>query len=643
MTLVFCLLATAFSVTPIQKVITMMEEMATKGAAEKAAEAETFKAYSKWCDQTTFDKGVAIRDGKMAIEKAVAAAGKAQADAVRLADEVTELDQNINMWNVEKATAEQARTAEHAEYEKVHAEESEAIDAMAQAISSIAAAGGSFLQNTKEWNKLTAMAKENRHLASFLQEVPTGEVSTYDSSSGSTTDAVKMLQGKMEEQRSRLEKEETEHKFAFEELDSQLVYNIETATSERDSKSEQRAQRLGDHARETDDAAASSATLKNDEEYMADLTAQCQTKAGEFDDRQQMRQEELEAIAKAIDIMSSGTVSGAAAAHLPSFGLRASSVQSVQSAKRVAAFLRVQAEQTNSRILLSLANKVSTTGHFDKVKQMIVDMIEKLTASAAEEADHKEWCDTELKSNKQTRDEKTNEVNRLTARSDQLNAQMAQLTTELEELADGISTLSKTLSEATDARETEKAENEKAIADAQAAIPAVRKALTVLKDFYAKAATATSLVQAGASGPADEAPGSWDTPYQGMGGSKTGVVGMLEVILSDFTRLESETSSSEAEAQTAFEKFSSDSNADIAAKKDSTLQKERLKMGADRDLVSTSKDLKSTQKELDAALEYHDKLKPSCVDAGVSYSERAQRRQAEIESLQEALKILGAD
>jgi hypothetical protein len=642
MTLVFYLLATAFSVTPIQKVISMMEEMATKGAAEKEAEIATFKAYTKWCDQTTFDKGVAIRDSKMAVEKATAAAGKAKADAVRLADEIAELDANIAMWTHEKAAAKEERAEEHAEYQKVHAEETEAIDAMQQAISSIAANGGAaFLQDTKEWNKLTAMAKKSRHLASFLQEVPTGEVSSYAGSSGGVDDAVKGLMGKMEEARSKLEKEETDSVFHFEELEQQLNYDLETSSAEKDSKSELRAQRLGDHARETDDATATSAMLATDESYLADLTAQCQTKAGEFSDRQQMRQEELEAIAKAIDIMSSGTVSGAASEHLPSFGLRASNSQSAaQSAKRVAAFLRAEATSANSRSLMQLAEKVAATGHFDKVKQMIVDMIEKLTQAAAEEADHKDWCDTELKSNKQTRDEKTNEVNRLTARSEQLNAQMAQLTTELEELAESIAELSKALSEASDARAKEKAENEKAIADAQAAIPAVRKALTVLKDFYGKAATATSLVQ---QSPADEAPGSWDTPYTGMGGSKTGVVGMLEVILSDFTRLETETTSSEAEAATAFEKFSSDSTADITAKKESTLEKERLKMAADRDLVSTSKDLKSTQKELDAALEYHDKLKPSCVDAGVSYSERANRRQAEIESLQEALKILGAD
>merc|ERR1719240_811770 len=270
---------------------------------------------------------------------------------------------------------------------------------------------------------------------------------------------------------------------------------------------------------------------------------------------------------------------------------------------------------------------------------MIKDLIEKLTTEAAEEADQKSWCDAELKSNKETRDEKTEEVNRLTARSDMLHSQIAQLTSELEDLSDQISSLNLALKEATEARAKDKAANDKAIADAKAAIPAVRSALAVLKDFYAKASKATALVQQ--KGPGDDAPGSWDTPYTGMGGSSTGVLGMLEVILADFVRLEQETSSTEAEAQSAFDKFSADSTADIDAKTSTSKEKEALKLSKTRDLEDTGKDLKSTQKELDAALAYHDELKPSCVDAGVSFSERSQRRQEEIESLQEALKILG--
>ena len=50
--------------------------------------------------------------------------------------------------------------------------------------------------------------------------------------------------------------------------------------------------------------------------------------------------------------------------------------------------------------------------------------------------------------------------------------------------------------------------------------------------------------------------------------------------------------------------------------------------------------LRCRQKELDAALEYFDKLQPSCVDAGVSYEDRVARRKEEIEPLQEAFKIL---
>jgi hypothetical protein len=53
--------------------------------------------------------------------------------------------------------------------------------------------------------------------------------------------------------------------------------------------------------------------------------------------------------------------------------------------------------------------------------------------------------------------------------------------------------------------------------------------------------------------------------------------------------------------------------------------------------------LEGTQKELDAALAYYDKLKPDCIDSGVSYEERVARRQEEIESLQEALKILNGE
>merc|ERR1712166_1040283 len=96
------------------------------------------------------------------------------------------------------------------------------------------------------------------------------------------------------------------------------------------------------------------------------------------------------------------------------------------------------------------------------------------------------------------------------------------------------------MAKATKLREEEKAKNTQTISDAGEAQTAVAQALTVLKEFYAKAAEATAFVQTG-----QEPPESFDEPYQGMGGSAGGVVGMLEVIESDFARLEADTKASE--------------------------------------------------------------------------------------------------
>merc|ERR1711994_622276 len=174
------------------------------------------------------------------------------------------------------------------------------------------------------------------------------------------------------------------------------------------------------------------------------------------------------------------------------------------------------------------------------------------------------------------------------------------------------------------------------IADAGEAQTAVAQALTVLKEFYAKAGEATALLQ-------QPAPEIFDAPYKGMGGESGGVVGMLEVIESDFARLEADTKAAEATAQKSYDTFMTDSKVDKAAKAEDIEHKTTKKQDETQALTTKSEDLEGTQKELDAALAYFDKLKPSCVDAGVSYEDRVARREEEIKSLQEALRILNGE
>merc|ERR1719504_517582 len=99
-----------------------------------------------------------------------------------------------------------------------------------------------------------------------------------------------------------------------------------------------------------------------------------------------------------------------------------------------------------------------------------------------------------------------------------------------------------------------------------------------------------------------------------MGSSSGGVVGMLEVILSDFTRLEAETSSGEETAATEYDEFMTDSKDDKAQKTTDIEHKTAEKQDQSQTLSVKKGDLEGTQEELDAALAYFDKLKPTCVN-----------------------------
>merc|ERR1719453_1869185 len=149
---------------------------------------------------------------------------------------------------------------------------------------------------------------------------------------------------------------------------------------------------------------------------------------------------------------------------------------------------------------------------------MIKALIAKLKEEAAAEADHKQWCDQQLMENKNKRNKKTTESEKLMAEIDEMNA--------------NIDTMTKAIGEATTQRTAEKTENEATIADAQAGAAAVKSALVVLRNFY----DSQSFIQ--------QAPEM--KAYSGMGSASGGVVGMLEVIVSDFVRLEAETKNAEA-------------------------------------------------------------------------------------------------
>merc|ERR1719373_137145 len=125
-----------------------------------------------------------------------------------------------------------------------------------------------------------------------------------------------------------------------------------------------------------------------------------------------------------------------------------------------------------------------------------------------------------------------------------------------------------------------------------------------------------------------------------MGESGGSVVDFLEVILTDFTRLEAETVSAEAAELSEYKKYMFESEKDKALKLQEKKHKEdKIKAQTSR-LHAAEEELQINQEQLDAAVAYYEKLKPECVDSGITYEQRVKNREAEIQSLEEALKIL---
>jgi len=650
------LAGTASAVTPVQKVIQLLENMQAKGKEEKHQEQVQFAAFKQFCDDTTTDKQRAIKEAEETIEVLKADISKYISDAAQLTKEIAAHDEDIAAWTGDEKAATNVRAIEKADYDAMHKDYSESVDALQRAIAVLkkqaydrSQASLAQVARLKTLTLIPAEAKKTIDL--FLMqdpeeglEVSAPEAAGYEFQSHGVIEMLEKLLDKFIDERSNLEKEEMNGKHAYDMLMQDVKAQIEQATQERGEKAETKAKKLQAKADEEGELTDTTSTKEADEKYLADLTATCQQKASDFESRQQLRAEEIEAIQKAIEILSSDAVKVNAEKYMPAFAQKAgSSFAQLRSSaanlpqQRVAEFLRVQGQHLNSRMLSTLAVRVAEDP-FAKVKTMIKDLIMRLQEEATEEAEHKGWCDTELSTNEHTRKEKTEAVETLHAEIDQLESSISKLTEDITELTKALAELDTAMAEATKLRQEEKAKNEQTIADAGEAQTAVAQALTVLKEFYAKAGEATALVQQDPT-----APEIFSSPYKGLASENGGVIGMLEVIETDFARLEADTTAAEATSEKEYDDFMSDSRVDKAAKNSDIGHKTTEKQDKEQDLTSKEADLEGTQKELDAALAYYDKLKPSCVDAGVSYDDRVSRRKEEIESLQEALRILNGE
>merc|ERR1719409_2189013 len=211
--------------------------------------------------------------------------------------------------------------------------------------------------------------------------------------------------------------------------------------------------------------------------------------------------------------------------------------------------------------------------HFVKVRTMIKDMIAKLESDADEEASQKGWCDEAMTKAMSQRDENIGEIEGDTATITKSDATITKLSEEVTQLTEEVAELNKGLNEATTLRANERAENEKTLSDANLGKAGVDKAIEILKGFYDNALVQTGAKyvppNAGADGQTvgDMAPDAgFDEESSGNQDAASGIMGMLSVIQSDFSRTIDTTTSEEEDADSEFTDYKSETEGDISEK-----------------------------------------------------------------------------
>merc|ERR1711907_298128 len=170
-------------------------------------------------------------------------------------------------------------------------------------------------------------------------------------------------------------------------------------------------------------------------------------------------------------------------------------------------------------------------------------------------------------------------------------------------------------------RADEKATYDENKPEMERGLKGVKLALKILNDYYAKAGKAHSSAD----------------------GAGSGIIGMLEVIESDFTKALTEMVAAEQTAAAAYEKESKENEIEKTTKTQDVKYKTKEAASLDKAVSELGSDRDSVQSELDAVNEYLESLEKKCTYKVESYEERKARREAEINGLKEALDILESE
>eukprot|EP00746_Dinoflagellata_sp_MGD_P161831 gnl/MRDRNA2_/MRDRNA2_89119_c0_seq1.p1 gnl/MRDRNA2_/MRDRNA2_89119_c0~~gnl/MRDRNA2_/MRDRNA2_89119_c0_seq1.p1 ORF type:complete len:687 (-),score=227.03 gnl/MRDRNA2_/MRDRNA2_89119_c0_seq1:86-2146(-) len=650
--------------SPVQKVIELLNENKVKVLNDLKAEEGEMAEYTKYCDEMTSEKTYAMATADRTMAGLSATIEDVDAQVAGLGEDIKALGTEIANKDKDLMAATTVRKIEKTDFAATEKELSESVDQLERAIVQIKR-GTALVQSSSNpkvdpkkamkaamtvFSEIVDAGRVSAGMRRKLQNLvqttgkdgedeyeklgqPQAKVEAYSSSSGGILGELTSMKEKAEETLSDTRMTEMKKQHNFDTFAQGLTDAIKIANEKLADSKKTAATLTEESGKAKGELVNTQKTKAADEKFLASLTSDCKEAAAGWEERQESARGELNAINKAIEVLSEGVKVFMLQTHKRGdFDSDDAVPQSPadETRQKLVQKLKSLSSKFSSYALMEVAG-AAAADPFEKVKGLIEGMIAKLVTEANEEATQKGFCDEEKAKSDAAKDEKTMTIDQLSSRMDKASATVGLLDQKVKTLEAEIAALDKGNAEATKIRNEEHTTYLKASSDFKLASEAVEKAIKVLKEYYS-----SSLLQTGARKSSGKQPE--------FGGAKSDsastIISILEMAGENFTKMLMETETDESEAAAAYETLMQDNKVSKVTK--STEIKGALSeiKSLDVALKNHKEDYDMTSKELSAVMEYLDKLKPQCEAKAMTYGEKKARREAEIDGLKQALSIL---
>jgi len=647
---------------PVSKVITLLKDMMKQLEKEAEEDEEIYDKMACWCETNDKAKTKSIAEAEARIGELTTKIEELTAGSARLNTEIKNLEKEkaANQEALDQATA--LREKQLAEFNAEEKDLLESVTALKSAITVLSKHhGGSLMQLPRshmlglaatlqnEMQKHSALLEgvltrsERKAAAAFIQAPedyfdasPTFKQS-YAPQSGEIFGILRQMKETFESNLSESQKEEMANQKAYSDLKAAKEDEIAAGIAQIDTKTAELADTDSKNAQAKQDIEDTRASLSADEQFLMMLKEKCQMTDKEWEERQKTRQLEMEAVSKALAVLSGDDAHDLFTRTFnPAFVQEQSTTHSERRTK-ASKLLAAAAQRLQSPRLSTLANRVRLDA-FTRVKKAIDDMIAQLTKEKADEIKHKDFCVEEFNQNQLQTEKKEREKQDLIAKIEDLEMNIQQLTEAIATLKAEIAEMQVQLKRAGEDREKQNKEFQTTVADQRETQKLLQAALALLGDFYGKK---EALVQR--QEPVGPPPPAGFETYKKSAASG-GVMSMIQQIIADAKAMEAETIRSEEDAQKAYEDFVKETNNSIEAKSRDIVDKSETKAKAESDLVMTKESKEAVLLELEQLSNYNAELHSSCDFVMKNFDLRQTARDEEVEALKQAKAILsGAD